>query len=170
LAKKSKNSKNHKPESSHQRLLATNPNAKRNYFIEDIIEAGVQLQGTEVKSLRDQSPTIDDAYVEIKNTSGSIQAYLINAAINPYRHGTAWNHDLKRKRKLLLHRNEIDRLFGAIHQKGFTIIPTKIYFKKGVVKVQIGLGKPKKIHDKRDDLKRKTADREMAAALKRSQR
>jgi len=152
------------------KLIATNPNAKRNYFIEDTLEAGIVLGGTEVKSLRQQSPNISDTFVEIRQLKDSLEAWLINAYIPEYSHGTVWNHEPKQKRKLLLHRKELERLFGLTTQKGLTVVPLKLYFKRGKVKVLVGMGAPKKLHDKRDTLKKKGAEREMAAALKNSKR
>jgi SsrA-binding protein len=123
---------------------------------------------TEVKSIRKTSPNLKDSYVEIKTAPGKthFEAWLLNAHIAPYSHGNNWNHDPVQKRKLLLHSKQVDELHGAIIRKGMTIIPTQMYFVNGRVKVELGLGKGKKKHDKRDDLKEKSAEREMDRAQK----
>lgn len=158
-----------KPEPQGQKLISTNPNAKRNFFIEDLIEAGIQLTGTEVKSLRDQTPNLKEAYVEVRSSgANNLEAFLVQCHIPHYSHGTSWNHEVDRKRKLLLHRQEINRLHSAVSKKGFSLIACRLYFKQGRVKLEIGLGKGKKQHDRRDDQKSKTAQREMDRALKRS--
>jgi SsrA-binding protein len=154
--------------SSGEKLIATNPLAHSNYFIDEVVEAGLVLTGTEVKSLRVQSPNLRDAFVEVRRSSGTLEAWLLNAHIAPYAFGNIWNHDPVRKRKLLLHGYQIERIFGSITQKGLTVIPTRIYFKQGRVKVELGLGRGKKKYDKREDLKKKSAEREMAQARKAS--
>ena len=157
-----------------EKILATNPNAYSNFFIEEVVEAGIVLKGTEIKSLRAQSPNLRDAFVEVisrgKGGSGAVEAWLLNAHIAPYSHGNIWNHEPLRKRKLLLHRHQIEKLFGAITQKGQSIVPTKMYLKKGMAKIELALAKGKKKHDKRESIKKKTADREMAKAMKRGSR
>lgn len=145
-------------------LIAENPNARSKFFIEDIYEAGIVLKGTEIKSLRKQSPSLRDAYVQV--TGNPMEAFLYNAHIAPYSHGNIWNHDPLRKRKLLLNKSELSKLYGATTKKGLTIVPIKMYFHKGYAKVQIGLGKGKKMGDKRDSVKKRQADREMERALK----
>jgi len=150
-----------------QKLIATNPLAHSNYFIEEAVEAGMALTGTEVKSLRDQSPNLRDAYVEVVQSRNSFEAWLLNAHIAPYSHGNIWNHEPLRKRKLLLHAHQLAKMHAAIIQKGMTIVPLRMYFKKGKVKVEVGLGKGKKKYDKRQDLKKKSAEREMEQARKR---
>lgn len=149
-----------------EKLIASNPIARSNYFIEDVVEAGMVLTGTEIKSMRTQAPNIRDSYVEVRNH----EAWLLNCHIAPYSHGNIWNHEPTRKRKLLLHAHQVQWLFEAIKQKGLTIVPTRIYLKKGKAKIELGLGKGKKKHDKRETLKGKSADREMAQAKKRSLR
>jgi SsrA-binding protein len=152
------------------KIIATNPIARANFTIDEIVEAGVVLVGTEIKSLRHQSPNIRDTHVEIKGKEGSLEAWLLNAHIPPYTHGNIWNHEPDRPRKLLLHSHQIKKIFGAITQKGLTIVPTKMYFKHGRAKVEIALAKGKKKHDKRETLKKRTADREMEQAKKSSLR
>ncbi len=152
-----------------EKLIATNSKAKANYFIEAVVEAGLSLTGTEVKSLRTQSPNIKESYVDIKtNSKGDFEAYWLHANIPQYANGNIWNHEPSRDRKLLLHRRELDRLYGQIKQKGKTIVPLRLYFKKGRIKIELGIGKGKKKHDKRDTIKKRTADREMKRALKRT--
>ncbi len=153
-----------------EKLIATNPNGRSNYFIDEVFEAGMVLTGTEIKSLRMTAPNLRDSFVEVRPSSGALEAWLLNAHIGPYSHGNIWNHEALRKRKLLLHRHQIDRLYGAITQKGLSVIPLRMYFKKGRAKVELGVGKGKKKHDKREDLKKRSADREMDQARKRSRK
>jgi SsrA-binding protein len=146
-----------------ERVVATNRKAYHDYFIEETYEAGISLLGTEVKSLREGKVNLRDSYVIIRNN----EAFLLNCHISPYSHGNIQNHDPLRTRKLLLHKKEIKRLFGALTQKGFTIIPLKIYFKDGKAKVEIGLAKGKRKYEKREAMKEKDARREMERYLKR---
>jgi SsrA-binding protein len=150
-----------------EKLIASNPSARSNYFIDETVEAGIVLTGTEVKSLRTQTPNIRDGFVEVLGKGEAVQAWLTNVHIGPYSHGNIYNHEALRRRKLLLHRRQIDRLFGEITQKGISVIPLRLYFLKGKVKVELGLGKGKKRFDKREDLKKKSAEREMDIAVKR---
>ncbi len=150
-----------------ERLIATNPIARQNFFIEEVIEAGIALTGTEIKSIRAQSPNLRDSFVEIRAQGKRLEAWLLNAHIAPYSHGNIWNHEPLRKRKLLLHSEQIERLFGDTTRKGYTLVPTRMYFKKGRAKVEIGLAKGKTKGDKREDIKRKTDEREMEKAMKR---
>jgi SsrA-binding protein len=149
-----------------EKLIAGNPAARSDFFIEEVVEAGLQLTGTEVKSLRNQTPNIKDAYVDIRPLGQGLEAWLMNCHIAPYSHGNIWNHDPKRRRKLLMHRYQIERMFGAVTQKGLTIVPLRMYFKKGMAKIELGMGKGKKKYDKREDLKKKSAQREMDLARK----
>ncbi len=153
-----------------EKLIATNPNARNKFFLEEIVEAGIVLTGTEVKSIRTQSPNLRDAFVEVKSHGVSFEAFICNLHIGPYSHGNIWNHEPMRKRKLLLHRHQIKKMFGAVIQKGMAVIPTRMYFKKGIVKIELALGKGKKIHDKRDAIKERSADREMSRAMKHSKK
>lgn len=152
-----------------EKLIATNPNARSNYFLEEFLEAGMALTGTEIKSLRTQAPNLRDAFVEVRSARGgkSFEAWLLNAHIAPYSHGNIWNHDPLRQRKLLLHAHQLSKLHGAIIQKGMSLVPTRMYFKKGRAKIEIALGKGKKKHDKREDLKKRAHVREMDQARKR---
>lgn len=156
-----------KPDPNAEKLIASNPNARSDYFIEEVVEAGMVLTGTEIKSLRANSPNLRDSFVEVQGQSGkSLEAYLMNTHIAPYSHGNIWNHTPVRKRKLLLHRHQIERLYGASVRDGMSIIALRMYFKKGIAKLEIGLGKGKKKSDKRNDIKKKTADREIEKAMK----
>jgi SsrA-binding protein len=146
-----------------RKIIAVNKDARFRYFIEDTLEAGLVLTGTEVKSLRAGKAQLADAYVQIRNG----EAFLANLHIQEYTHGNRENHNPLRERKLLLNRREIDRLAGEIQEKGKTVVPTQMYFAKGRAKVEIGLGKGKKLHDKRDSLKEKEAKREMDRSRKR---
>ena len=143
--------------------LATNRRAKFEYSILKTMEAGIELRGTEVKSIRNSMINISESYCRIDE---QMQAYLLNAHISHYDFGNRHNHDPLRKRRLLLHRNEIRRLYGQVRQQGLTLIPMKVYLKKGLIKVEIGVGKGKKLHDKRDTIKRREAQRDVERALK----
>ncbi len=146
-----------------RKSIATNKDARFRYFIEETIEAGIALQGTEVKSIRTGKVQLSDAYVFVKNG----EAFVSNMHIPEYTHGNRENHDPLRERKLLLHRKEIDKLAAAVNRDGRTIIPTEMYFLKGRVKLELGLGKGKKAHDKRASIKEKESKREMDRAKKR---
>ena len=138
--------------------IARNKRARHDYHIIDSWEAGLVLTGTEVKSLREGKANIGDAYGVIRD--GEI--YLLNMHISPYERGGYANHDPTRTRKLLLHRKEIRRLIGAVEREGLTLVPLELYFKKGVAKVALALGKGKKLHDKRETARKRDADREIA--------
>ena len=142
--------------------VATNRKAYHDYFIEETIEAGIALQGTEVKSLRLGLANLTDSYAIVKNE----EMYLLNANISLYTHGNLANHEPLRTRKLLLHKAEIRKLTWKMTQKGFTLIPLKIYFTRGRAKVLIGLAKGKKSFDKRDTIKANEAKREMDRVVK----
>jgi len=148
-----------------EKLIASNPIARSNYFIEEVVEAGIVLTGTEVKSLRQHPPNLRDSFVDVESRKSGFEAWLIHAHIAPYSHGNIWNHAPLRKRKLLLHFYQLEKLHGAVLQKGMTIIPLRMYFKKGLVKLELGVGKGKKKYDKREDLKKKAAQREMELGL-----
>ncbi|MBC7386697.1 MAG: SsrA-binding protein SmpB [Cryobacterium sp.] len=160
-----------RPQGDEEQLIATNPNARSDYFITEVVEAGLVLTGTEIKSIRATSPNIRDAFVDIQGRLGKkLEAYLQNMHVGHYSHGNIWNHEEKRKRKLLLHRHQIERLYGALVRDGMSIIPLRMYFKKGKAKIEIGLGKGKRKSDKRDDVKKKSADREIEKAMKRGRK
>ncbi|WP_077301075.1 SsrA-binding protein SmpB [Virgibacillus pantothenticus] len=144
------------------KVIATNKKASHDYFIEDTYEAGIVLQGTEIKSIRAGRVNIKDAHARIDR--GEVK--LINLHIAEYAQGNRFNHDPTRTRKLLLHRKEIDKLIGLTQQQGYALVPLKIYIKNGYAKVLIGLGKGKKKYDKREDLKRKQMKRDVDRAIK----
>lgn len=148
------------------KTVATNRRAFYEYDVEEKLEAGVALTGTEVKSLREGRASLADGYVAVEGR----EAWLWNVHVPPYTAGSWNNPDPKRKRKLLLHRREIDRLAGKIQRSGATCIPLSIYFKGSRVKVQIALVTGKKLRDKRETIRRREADREARAAIKASRR
>lgn len=141
------------------KIIATNKKAYHDYFIEDTYEAGIVLVGSEVKSVRLGQVNLKDSYCMVKG--GNLE--LVNAHISPYEKGSFFNVDARRTRKLLMHKAEIDKLRGKFEIKGFTLVPTKLYFKQGLVKVEIGLAKGKELHDKRKAL----ADKDMKRSLER---
>lgn len=145
-----------------EKLIAKNPVAYHNYFINNTLEAGIVLTGTEIKSIRAGKVNLKDSYINIKNS----EAYIYSMHISPYEHGNIFNKDPLRTRKLLLNRREINKLIGAINQKGFSIIPIKLYFKNNFVKLEIGIGKGKKLYDKREDMAKKDANRKIQRTLK----
>ncbi len=149
-------------------LIASNPHVRSDYQIDEIVEAGIVLTGTEVKSLRMQAPNLRDSYVEVSGREGALEAWLVNVHIGHYSHGNIWNHVTNRRRKLLLHRHQIDRLYGAVKMDGRTIVPTRLYFKRGIAKIELAVARGKKKHDKRQDLKERSARDEMDRALKAS--
>lgn len=144
------------------KTIAQNRKASHEYFIEDTYEAGIVLQGTEIKSIRGGRVNIQDAHARIDQG----EATVINMHIAPYEQGNRFNHDPTRTRKLLLHRHEIDKLLGLTQRQGYTLVPLKVYIKNGFAKLLIGLGKGKKQYDKREDLKRKQMKRDVDRALK----
>lgn len=145
------------------KIIADNKKARFDYEILEKFEAGMVLTGSEVKSIREGEVSLKDSYVAFKNG----EAFLQNAHINVYKASSYNNHHPERLRKLLLNRDEIDKIMGRVQEKSLSCVPLKMYFKKGRVKVEIGLGRGKKQHDKRQSLKKKDSDRELARALKR---
>jgi len=143
-------------------IVCQNRKAYHDYSIEETVEAGMSLLGTEVKSLREGRANLKDSYVLIKD----LEAFLFNCHISPYSHGNIMNHDPLRTRKLLMHKKEIMRLQGKIAQKGYTLIPLKIYFKDGRAKVEVGLAKGKREYEKRESVKEREANREIEKAMK----
>lgn len=148
--------------SEHIKIIANNKKARHDYHLTDEMEAGIVLKGTEVKSIREGRVTIKDSYAEIKNG----EVFLRQLHISPYTFAYYDNHDPLRSRKLLLHNSEIKRLIGKTKERGFTIVPLKVYFKNGKVKVQIALAKGKKLYDKRETLKERDVNRELDRARK----
>ena len=144
------------------KVIATNKKAYKDYFLQETFEAGVALTGTEVKSIRARRVNFKDSFARLKNG----EVFLLNLHISPYEQGNRYNVDPERTRKLLLHRKQIDRLLGKTQEKGLTLVPTKIYIKNGLVKVEIALGKGKKAFDKREAIKREEAKRDLQRYLK----
>ncbi len=149
-----------------EKTVATNRKARHEYDILETFEAGLALRGTEVKSLREGQVTFKDSYVDFQNA----EAWLIGCHVSPYHHGTHANHDPERRRKLLLHRREISRLLGKKAERGLTIVPLRLYFRDGRAKLEIGLARGRKLHDKRSALReretRREVDREMRSREK----
>ncbi len=148
------------------KLVANNKKAYHDYFIDEKIECGIELFGTEVKSIRMGHCSIKEAFVRIEKN----EVYVHGMHINPYEKGNIFNKDPLRSRKLLLHRNEIDKLEGKIREKGFTLVPLQVYFKGSLVKVEIGLARGKKLYDKRADLAKKDMKREVEREYKEKMR
>ncbi|MGK2905521.1 MAG: SsrA-binding protein SmpB [Desulfuromonadales bacterium] len=144
------------------KLIASNKKAYHEYFVDEVIEAGLALQGTEVKSVRMGQVSIKEAYCRIRNG----ELFVDNMNISPYEQGNRENHDPLRQRKLLLHRLEIDKLMKKVAEKGLTLVPTRIYFKGRLAKLEIGVCRGKKLYDKRESLKSKQADREASRAMR----
>lgn len=138
------------------KLVANNKKAYHDYFIEDKYEAGIELFGTEVKSIRMGKCSIKESFIRIEKG----QVYIYGMHISPYEKGNIFNKDPLRTRKLLLHRNEIHKIMGQVAQKGYTLVPLKVYFKDSLVKVEVGLARGKKLYDKRDDIAKKDQRRE----------
>lgn len=147
------------------KLVANNKKAFHDYFIDDKYETGIELYGTEVKSIRMGKCSIKEAFVRIENG----QVYVYGMHISPYEKGNIFNRDPLRQRKLLMHGKEIDRLVSKIKEKGFTLVPLQVYLKGSLVKVEIGLARGKKLYDKREDLAKKDARREIERGFKAKQ-
>src|SRR5574339_722139 len=145
-----------------QKLVAENRKALHDFHILETFEAGLVLQGTEVKSIRDGRVNLRDSYARVEGG----EVWIYNVHISPYSHRGYTDHEPTRRRKLLLHRQEIRKLIGKTVERGMTLVPTRMYFKEGRVKMSIGLAKGKKAHDKRETIKRREADRETRAAVK----
>ena len=158
--------KDRDPVAAGKRDAAFNRSASFNYFLTDKYEAGVALRGTEVKSIREGKANLKDAYGLLKDG----ECFLLNAHIGPFSHGNAMNHESLRTRKLLLHQKEIEQLQAATKQKGFTLIPVRLYFRNGRVKCEIALAKGKMEYDKRATERKREADNEAKSAIARSQR
>jgi SsrA-binding protein len=153
-----------KEKSEGFKIVCDNRQARFLYEILETYEAGIQLAGTEVKSIREGKANLQDGYALIRNG----EAWLLNMHISPYTQSSAYfNHEPRRTRKLLLHRKEIRTLVGKVEQEGLTLIPLKMFLKRGLVKVTIGLCRGKKLHDKREDMKRRDDQRDMQRAMKR---
>ena len=151
-----------KSSESSNRLVANNKKAYYDYFIEEKIEAGLVLHGTEVKSLRQGKCSIKESYIQIQNG----EVFAINMNITPYEKGNIFNKDPLRPKKLLLHKNEISKLSGQIATKGYTLVPLRVYFKQGKVKIEIGLARGKKNYDKRESIAKRDQERQAQKELK----
>ena len=144
------------------KIITSNRRARREYHITETLEAGLALRGTEVKSLREGRANLQDAYCKVEGG----EMFVLNMHISPYSHGNLNNHDPVRPRKLLLHKREIGKMKKATEQKGFTVIPLKLYFKNGIAKVEIGLARGKKLYDKRADIAERDTQRRLDRTMK----
>ena len=146
-----------------EQVVAKNKKAFHDYEVLDRYEAGIVLVGTEVKAIRDRKVNLKDSYARVRGG----ELWLENCHISPYTHGNISNHEPLRSRKLLLHRRELSKLIGRSTRKGFTIVPLSLYFKNGKIKLELGLGRGKQLHDKRETARRKAIDRDVEIELKR---
>lgn len=147
-------------------VIAENRKARHEYYIEDVIEAGIVLQGTEVKSVRGRRVNLKDSYAKVENN----EVFLYGMHISPYEQGNRFNHDPLRVRKLPLNRSEIRRLIGITREKGMALIPLRLYFRRGLVKVELAVARGKKLYDKRQDLAERSAQRDIERAFRERQR
>jgi SsrA-binding protein len=147
---------------SAEKIIAQNKTARLNYFIDDTYEAGIVLVGTEVKALREGKANLKDSYAMVKDG----EVFIHEMHISPYSFGNRSNHDPLRVRKLLLHKGEIKRLYGRSREKGLALIPLKVYFKNGKIKIEVGVGRGKRLYDKRESLKNKEDRREIDRGLR----
>jgi SsrA-binding protein len=143
--------------SEGERVVATNRKARHEYFLLETFEAGIALKGTEVKSLREGKASLQESYATIKNG----EVWLVDMHVSPYERGAVDAHEPTRMRKLLLHKKEIRRLLGKLTEKGLTLVPTRVYFKNGIAKVELALARGKRAYDKREAIKRREAQREV---------
>ena len=146
------------------KIIAKNPTAYHNYNIEDTLEAGIVLYGTEIKSIRNGKVNLKDSYAIIKHG----ELYIMGMHISPYEFGNIFNKNPLRDKKLLVHKKEINKLIGLVKQKGYSLVPIKIYFKGNFIKLELGIGKGKKLYDKRQDIAKKDAQKQIAINLKNS--
>lgn len=147
------------------KLISHNRKARHDYQIDETFEAGIVLTGTEVKSVRDTKVNLKDSYARVERN----ELFLYNMHISPYEQGNRFNHEPLRIRKLLMHKGEIGRLAGKVKEKGYTLVPLKIYLKRGLIKVELGLGRGKKSYDKRQTIAERDSRREMERAFKEKQ-
>jgi SsrA-binding protein len=143
------------------KIIATNRKAKHEYFLEETTEAGLSLLGTEIKSIRAGQVSLKEAYVEVDG----YEAWLVNAHIAPYESAAQFNHDPRRRRKLLLHKREISKLYDRVRQKGYTVVPLRLYLKRGRAKIEIALARGKRKYDKRTEISKRDAARDIERAL-----
>jgi SsrA-binding protein len=148
------------------KVVTDNRKARHDFHIMETYEAGMALQGTEVKSLRGGKANLKDAYARIENG----EVFLYNMHISPYEQGNRFNHDAKRTRKLLMHKYEINKLYSKVREKGLTLVPLKVYFSKGRAKIELALAQGKKLYDKRQDMAERDAKREISRMVKERQR
>ena len=153
-------------EKGSEKLVASNRKARHEYFIEETYEAGIALTGTEIQSVRQGRVSLGDAYAEVRNG----EVFLVNSRIAEYDYGNRFNHNPRRPRKLLLHKSEIRRLDSRVRERGYTIVPLKMYFRGGLAKLEIGLARGKKTWDKREDIANRDAQREIERTTKASRR
>jgi SsrA-binding protein len=146
----------------HVKVVATNRRATHDYFIDDRIEAGLVLTGTEIKSIREGRVNLAEGYARITNG----EAWLVNIHIAPYEQGNRYNHEPRRDRKLLLHKDQISWLIGKVRQRGYTLVPLQLYLKRGKAKVELGLARGKRQYDKRESIARRDAEREIERSLR----
>jgi SsrA-binding protein len=167
MAKKKSNSKSgggRKGKDSNLTMVAENRKARHRFEILDSIECGMMLMGSEVKSMREGKLSLDEAYIRVKDH----ELWLIGADIAHYNNAGMWNHDPRRPRKLLVHHREYDKFAGRAHERGLTLVPLRVYFnERGIAKCVMGLAKGKKLHDKRESLKKRDADRGLQRAMRR---
>ena len=146
--------------------VAENRKAYHDFFIDETYEAGMVLVGTEVKSLREGRINLRDSFVEVKGSAHAPELFLVGAHVSPFEQGNIWNHEPLRPRKLLLHRHEIERIAQRVRERGYTVVPTKVYFKDGRAKIEIGMARGKKLYDKRHDMAERDAKRDVERALR----
>ncbi len=147
------------------KVIARNKKARHDFFVEESFEAGIILQGTEIKSIRQGKVNLKDSFAIVENG----EVFLYNMHISPYKQGNRYNHEPERKRKLLLHKNEIRKLIGYTRQRGYTLVPLSLYLLHNLAKIELALAKGKNVRDKRHDIAKKTAQREMERAFKEKQ-
>ena len=147
--------------SDDMKVIATNRKARHDYFLEDSIEAGLSLHGTEIKSIRLGQVSLKEAHIEVDGSN----AWLVNAHVAPYESAGQFNHEPRRRRRLLLHKREIRKLFDRVRQKGYTVVPLRLYIKRGKAKIEIALGKGKRKFDKRAEISKRDAIRDVERAL-----
>ncbi|EGL83749.1 SsrA-binding protein [Caldalkalibacillus thermarum TA2.A1] len=148
------------------KVVAQNKKARHDYYIEETYEAGIVLTGTEIKSIRAGKVNLKDSFARIKNG----EVFLMNMHVSPYEQGNRFNHDPLRTRKLLLHKREINKLIGLTKEKGYALIPLKIYLKRGLAKIDLAVAKGKKLYDKREAMKKRDAQREIERAFRERQK
>lgn len=162
-AKQGDKSKKDKKDDDNERLVAQNRSARHEYEVVDTLECGLVLRGSEVKTLREGKVTIDEAYGRVKGN----EVWLVGCDIPEYKQANQFNHEPRRPRKLLLHKREIDKFANRAFEKGLTLVPLKLYFKRGKAKLLLGICRGRKLHDKREEMKKKTMTRDIARAMRR---